>query len=112
MILKSICRKMIVPVALTFSAGAFADGLGSEAPVTESEMREFVAQSQAAGAETKNDATLGVISLVRCDAWSVAVPGSNFHWIGTNVYYARAQALGACQAAYGFTCRYWCQWTW
>jgi len=44
----------------------------------------------------------------RCDAWYVYNPYYNWYWIGPNLAYSRAQALGACQANFGFNCQYRC----
>jgi hypothetical protein len=43
----------------------------------------------------------------RCDAWP-AFGGASYYWISYDAYYARAQALGACQLNYGNTCYYRC----
>lgn len=113
MTMQSICRKMVVALALGCPAAALADEWSSETPVTEAEMAKYLARPEAAKPDAESDGVFAAgLTLFRCDAWSVLVPGSNYYWISTSLYYARAQALGACQQVNGFSCQYYCQRSW
>lgn len=113
MTIHSICRKMLLLGVAGLSASAFADEWTADAPIESEQMAKLLAQPEAARPEAESQGVFSAgLTLWRCDAWSPLVPGSNFYWISTSPYYARVQALGACQQVYGFNCLYQCQRSW